>query len=80
MYQIYGNKWQWTRRAIWVTVGGKTYAASMNGMPHGETDVITGNNFDGCFCIHFLNSKTHAGDRVDSAHQDCVQEAYKAGK
>ena len=80
MYQIYGNKWQWTRRAVWVTVDGKTYAASMNGMPHGETDVISGNNFDGCFCIHFLNSKTHAGDRVDSAHQDCVQEAYKAGK
>ena len=80
MYKIYGNEWQWTRRAIWVTVDGKTYAASMNGMPHGETDVITGNNFDGCFCIHFLNSKTHAGDRVDSAHQDCVQEAYKAGK
>jgi len=80
MFRIYGNKWKWDRRAIWVTVDGKTYAASMNGMPHGETDSITGNNFDGCFCIHFLNSKTHAGDRVDSAHQECVQEAYKAGK
>ena len=80
MYQIYGNEWKWDRRAIWVTVDGKTYAASMNGMPHGETDVITGNNFDGCFCIHFLNSKTHEGNRVDSAHQDCVKEAYAAGK
>jgi len=80
MFRIYDNKWKWDRRAIWVTVDGKTYAASMNGMPHGETDVITGNNFDGCFCIHFLNSKTHAGDRVDSAHQACVKEAYNAGK
>lgn len=79
MYQIYGNEWKWDRRAIWVTVDGKTYAASMNGMPHGETDVITGNNFDGCFCIHFRNSKTHEGNRVDSAHQDCIQEAYEAG-
>lgn len=79
MYKIYGYKWQWTRRAIWVTVDGKTYAASMNGMPHGETDSMPDNGFDGCFCIHFLNSKTHEGNRVDSAHQSCVQEAYKAG-
>ena len=79
MYRIYGYSWQWTRRPVWITVDGRTYAASMNGMPHGETDVITGNDFEGCFCIHFLNSRTHGTDRVDSAHQNCVQEAYKAG-
>ena len=80
MFRVYDNKWKWDRRAIWVTVDGKTYAASMNGMPHGETDSIKGNNFDGCFCIHFLNSKTHEGNRVDSGHQACVQAAYQAGK
>ncbi len=80
MHKIYGYKWQWTRRPIWVTVDGKIYAASMNGMPHGETDAIKGNDFDGCYCIHFLNSKTHGSDRVDSAHQSCVQEAYSASK
>lgn len=79
MYKIYSYKWQWTRRSIWVTVDGKTYAGSMNGMPHGESDSMPDNGFDGCFCIHFLNSKTHTGNRVDSAHQACVQEAYEAG-
>ena len=80
MYQAYNNKWAWDRHAIWVTVGGTTYAASMNGMPHESgNDSMPYNNFDGCFCIHFLNSRTHTGDRLDSAHQSCVKEAYSAG-
>ena len=36
----------------------------MNGMPHGTT-TISSNNFDGHFCIHFKNSKTHESDKVD---------------
>ena len=79
MYRIYGNKWQWTRRAIWVTVGGSTYAASMNGMPHGDSDSMPDNNFDGCFCIHFLNSRTHTGNRLDAAHQAAVAKALREG-
>lgn|GEM_PF-135223 len=79
MYRIYGYKWQWTRRAIWVTYNGVTYAASMNGMPHGESDSMPDNDFDGCFCIHFTNSRTHAGNRLDAAHQAAVQKALKAG-
>ena len=78
MKQAYGGKWSWNRRAIWVTVGGKRYAASMNGMPHGTGSIKT-NNFDGHHCIHFLNSRTHTGNRLDSAHQAAVQKAYKAG-
>ncbi|MBR5010602.1 MAG: SH3 domain-containing protein, partial [Clostridia bacterium] len=79
MHKIYGYTWQWTRRAIWVTVNGTTYAASMNGMPHGDSDSMPDNNFDGCFCIHFLNSRTHSGNRLDAAHQAAVAKAYKAG-
>lgn len=78
MKKAYGGTWSWTRHAIWVTVGGKTYAASMNGMPH-ATYSITDNNFPGHFCIHFLNSRTHTGNRLDSAHQSCVKTAYNAG-
>lgn len=78
MKQAYGGSWSWNRRAIWVTVGGKTYAASMNGMPHG-TQSITDNNFSGHHCIHFLNSRTHTGNRLDSAHQAAVKKAYEAG-
>lgn len=79
MLQAYGGKWSWNRRAIWVTIDGVSYAASMNGMPHG-TGSIKDNNFDGHHCIHFLNSRTHTGNRWDTAHQAAVQKAYKAGQ
>ena len=78
MKQAYGGSWSWNRHAIWVTVNGKTYAASQNGMPHAVYS-ITDNNFNGHFCIHFLNSRTHTGNRLDSAHQSCVKAAYSAG-
>ena len=79
MKQAYGGTWSWNRRAIWVTINGVTYAASMNGMPHG-TGSITTNNFDGHHCIHFLNSRTHTENRWDTQHQAMVQKAYKAGQ
>lgn len=78
MKQAYGGKWSWTRHAIWVTIDGQRYAASMNGMPHGSGS-IKDNNFDGHHCIHFLNSRTHTGNRLDAAHQAAVQKAYRAG-
>ena len=43
-------------------------------MPHGE-QAIYDNDFDGQFCIHFLNSKTHGSDKVDADHQYCVNVA-----
>jgi len=78
MKKAYGGSWSWNRRAIWVTIDGVSYASSMNGMPHG-TGSIKDNNFDGHHCIHFLNSRTHTGNRWDTAHQAAVQKAYKAG-
>ena len=75
MKSIYGS-WSWKRRAILVKYNGHVYAASMNGMPHG-TQTITGNNFDGHFCIHFSGSKTHGSKKVDAMHQNCVKEALK---
>jgi len=75
MKSIYGH-WSWKRRAILVKYNGHVYAASMNGMPHG-TQTIKDNNFDGHFCIHFLNSKTHGSKKVDKEHQNCVKTALK---
>ncbi|MEG1844344.1 MAG: peptidoglycan-binding protein [Clostridia bacterium] len=69
-----GGKWNWSRRAIWVTVEGVRYAASMNCMPHGN-GAIADNNFPGHHCVHFLNSRTHGGDNLDEAHQMCVNVA-----
>ncbi|NLI57845.1 MAG: peptidoglycan-binding protein [Clostridium sp.] len=38
-------------------------------------DSVKGNNMDGVFDIHFLNSKTHATNRVDTNHQNAVKTA-----
>ena len=75
MKSIYGH-WSWKRRAVLVKYNGHVYAGSMNGMPHG-TQTISGNNFDGHFCIHFYGSKTHGSKKVDAMHQNCVAEAMK---
>ena len=68
----------WHRRAIWVTLDGTKYAASMNCMAHGLCN-ITDNNFDGHFCIHFTNSKTHESNKVDADHQAAIRRALNAG-
>jgi hypothetical protein len=77
MKSIYGGAWSWNRRPILILYKGHVYAASMNGMPHGTT-TIDDNDFDGHFCIHFKNSKTHGTDVVDAAHQKAVTAASKA--
>lgn len=74
MKKAHGGSWSWTRRAIVVTVNGKSYAASQNCMPHGNQSIYD-NNFPGHFCIHFLNSRTHGTNRVDAAHQAMVRKA-----
>lgn len=77
--KAYGGDWSWKRRAIWVTIDGKTYAASMNGMPHGQGSV-SGNKFDGHHCIHFTNSRTHTSDKIDANHQKMIRRALSAAQ
>ncbi len=77
MYTLYGQKWGWNRRAILVTSGDLTVAASMNGYPHGN-GTLSKNNFDGHSCIHFLNSRTHGSNKVDPDHQKMIQKAAGA--
>lgn len=71
------GEWSWTRRAIFVTIDGVNYAASMNCMPHGSGS-INNNNFDGHHCIHFTNSRTHGSNKVDALHQTAIQKALSA--
>lgn len=75
--QVYGGEWSWNRRPVLVSYGGRIIAASMNGMPHGEQSIYD-NDFDGQFCIHFVNSKTHGSGKVDADHQAAINEAAKA--
>lgn len=77
MKSIFGGSWSWDRRPILVKYNNHVYATSMNGMPH-EDDSISGNNFEGHFCIHFYKSKTHGTDRVDEEHQASVNVAANA--
>ncbi|HOV69276.1 MAG TPA: peptidoglycan-binding protein [Clostridia bacterium] len=76
MKQIYGRTWSWDRRAVWVTIDGKRYAGSINGMPHGGQK-LNYNDFNGHSCIHFLNSRTHGTNKVDAQHQAAVKYAYE---
>ena len=66
------------RRPLWVTVGGRTFAASLYGVPHNypEGDTIPDNDFNGQFCVHFVNSRTHGSNTVDADHQAAIMYAY----
>ena len=79
MKRIAGGKWSWDRRAIWVTLGGKTVAASMHCMPH-MANPTKSNNFDGHFCIHLKGSLVHENSKECPRHQAMVREAYRKGK
>jgi len=51
--------------------GGYGYGANL--------DAVKGNGMDGQFDIHFYGSKTHSSNRVNEAHQNAIQIAYKSG-
>ena len=68
----------WQRRPCLVTIGTRTFACSMYGVPHNpEGDTVSTNNFGGQVCLHFTNSKTHGSDRVDENHEATIQYAWQ---
>jgi peptidoglycan hydrolase-like protein with peptidoglycan-binding domain len=77
MKDISGGSYSWARRAVLVKYNGNVYAGSINTMPHG-TKTVSGNNYDGHFCLHFYKSRTHETDRVDGTHQNAVSRAMNA--
>ena len=66
------------RKAVWVTVLGHSYAGSVYGVPHNypDGDHTPTNDFNGQFCVHFINSRTHSSGLIDAAHQAAIQYAY----
>ncbi|MGI6648626.1 MAG: LysM peptidoglycan-binding domain-containing protein [Bacillota bacterium] len=74
MKEIFGGYWGWRYRPVLVEVDGRVLAASMAGMPH-DIDTISGNNFAGHFDLHFLNSRQHNTNQINSTHQANVQKA-----
>ncbi|MCL1997831.1 MAG: hypothetical protein FWG65_03600 [Turicibacter sp.] len=76
--RTFNGRWSWNTRPIWVHVGDRKYAASINGMPHAGGP-RNGNNMNGHLCIHFRGSRTHSGSRThERDHQNSVMEAYRA--
>ncbi len=73
------SKKHWQRRPSLVTIGSRTFACSLYGVPHNypDGDTISTNNFKGQLCIHFTNSKTHGTNHVDSYHQEAIQYAWE---
>ena len=67
--------YSWKRRPGILYAKGKYVACSFATQPHGD-QTISSNGFDGQFCLHMINSKTHGSDQVDSDHQAAVKKAY----
>ncbi|BAF59204.1 MAG: LysM peptidoglycan-binding domain-containing protein [Pelotomaculum sp.] len=75
MKEVFGGEWSWDRRPAVLLLNGRAIACSMAGMPHGTSQDIYGNDFDGHFDLHFLNSRTHETNRIDPDHQAAVRRA-----
>ena len=77
--ECFGGKRTWDGRAIWVTTGGTTYAASINGYPHAPSNsCISGNSMNGQVCMHFKDSYGHSSSSEDPRHSKMVKSAYLA--
>lgn len=77
-----GNYFQ--RRAMVVTnPDGYQFVGSIYAIPHGA-DTVSGNDFDGQFCLHFLGSEIHAGDggsvKPSENHQAMIKQAVSSLK
>ncbi|MBB5172521.1 LysM peptidoglycan-binding domain-containing protein [Texcoconibacillus texcoconensis] len=72
MREIWGGNFTWTPRAIIISVDGRRLAAAMHSFPHADQD-IRNNNYNGHFCIHFLNSTRHNDGLVQESMQRQVR-------
>ena len=76
--EIYGvsspNSISYKRRPMMITTSKGQFLCSIYGQPHGAQD-ITNNGYDGQFCLHFVNSRTHGTNRVDTDHQNAINTA-----
>ena len=78
--EIYGvgspSSISYKRRPMLLTTSkGVQVVCSIYGQPHGAED-IDNNNYEGQFCLHLLDSKTHVqGGNVDADHQAAIKSA-----
>lgn len=74
----------WQRRPTLVTIGERTFACSLYGIPHNpDGDTLPNNGMTGQICLHFTNSRTHGTNVVNADHQAAIEYAWNhcpAGK
>ena len=70
--KIARGAFSWTSHACVLIVGGHYYACAINTMPHGR-QTIHNNNYEGQFCLHMVNSRTHCSDNLNAAHQASIR-------
>jgi len=70
--------WAWDPRPVWVKIGDRTIAASLNGMPH-DVSTISDNGMDGHLCLHFMGTVTN-NKSYERDLNNAVMEAWKAGQ
>ena len=74
----------WQRRPSLVTIGERTFACSLYGIPHNpDGDTLPDNGMTGQVCMHFTNSRTHGTNVVNPDHQAAIEYAWNhcpAGK
>jgi hypothetical protein len=72
--KLAGGKFSWVCHPVILQANGQYVACSINTMPHGD-QTIRNNNYNGQFCLHMVNSRTHGSDKVDPDHQAAVAKA-----
>ena len=75
---IFGGEFNFSKRAVTVSVNGKNIAASLQGYPHGE-DTYGANDMSGHVCLFFDGSLSHVGSLPDAEHQELVYKASGRG-
>lgn len=75
---IFGGEFNFSKRAVTVSVNGKQIAASLQGYPHGE-DTYAANDMSGHVCLFFENSLSHVGSLPDAEHKELIYKASGRG-
>lgn len=75
---VFGGEFNFSKRAVTVSVNGRQIAASLQGYPHGE-DTYSANDMSGHVCLFFENSLSHVGSLPDAEHQELIYKASGRG-
>ena len=75
LLKIAGGSFSWDSHAVILYSNGKFVACGINTKPHGD-QTLTGNGYNGQFCLHMAGSKTHGSDSYNTDHQSSVIRAY----